>query len=69
MIDYISNLPWYMLPTEEQKQFKFMLARSQLSAEIMIRSVGPMNMETFTDIMQKMYSAFAMMYSFLVDLG
>uniref|UniRef100_A0A182PKS2 Uncharacterized protein n=1 Tax=Anopheles epiroticus TaxID=199890 RepID=A0A182PKS2_9DIPT len=69
MLKYVSSMPWYMLPTEEQQRFKFMLARSQLPAEMVIRSVGPMNMETFTDIMQKIYSAFTMMYSFLVDLS
>ncbi|XP_050070265.1 putative odorant receptor 83c [Anopheles maculipalpis] len=66
---YIANLPWYLLPNEEQQRYNFMLGRSQLPAEMVIRSVGPMNMETFTDIMQKIYSAFTMMYSFLVDLG
>uniref|UniRef100_A0A182RQS2 Uncharacterized protein n=1 Tax=Anopheles funestus TaxID=62324 RepID=A0A182RQS2_ANOFN len=69
MLRYIWNLPWYMLPSEEQRRFHFMLARSQLPAEMVIRSVGPLNMETFTDIMQKIYSAFTMMYSFLVDLS
>uniref|UniRef100_A0A182LRQ3 Odorant receptor n=1 Tax=Anopheles culicifacies TaxID=139723 RepID=A0A182LRQ3_9DIPT len=64
---YIWNLPWYMLPSEEQLRFKFMLGRSQIPAEMVIRSVGPLNMETFTDIMQKIYSAFTMMYSFLLS--
>uniref|UniRef100_A0A182VQK2 Odorant receptor n=1 Tax=Anopheles minimus TaxID=112268 RepID=A0A182VQK2_9DIPT len=69
LLGYIWNLPWYMLPSDEQLRYKFMLGRSQLPAEMVIRSVGPLNMETFTDIMQKIYSAFTMMYSFLVDLS
>uniref|UniRef100_A0A182WQH6 Uncharacterized protein n=1 Tax=Anopheles minimus TaxID=112268 RepID=A0A182WQH6_9DIPT len=69
LLGYIWNLPWYMLPSDEQLRYKFMLGRSQLPAEMVIRSVGPLNMETFTDIMQKIYSAFAMMYSFLADLN
>uniref|UniRef100_A0A182NL77 Uncharacterized protein n=1 Tax=Anopheles dirus TaxID=7168 RepID=A0A182NL77_9DIPT len=68
LVTDISNLPWYLLPTEEQLRYKFMLNRSQIPAEMVIRSVGPLNMETFTNIMQKIYSAFTMMYSFLVDL-
>uniref|UniRef100_A0A182R169 Odorant receptor n=1 Tax=Anopheles farauti TaxID=69004 RepID=A0A182R169_9DIPT len=69
LVTIISSLPWFLLPTEEQMRFKFMLSRSQLPTEMFIRSVGPLNMETFTDIMQKIYSAFTMMYSFLTDLG
>ncbi|XP_053668459.1 putative odorant receptor 83c [Anopheles marshallii] len=69
LMRYIWNLPWYMLPSDEQKRFIFMLSRSQLPAEMVVQSVGPLNMETFTDIMQKVYSAFTMMYSFLVDLN
>ncbi|XP_053669617.1 putative odorant receptor 83c [Anopheles nili] len=65
----VTRLPWYMLPNDEQQRFWFMLTRSQMPGEITIRSVGPLNMETFTNIMQKIYSAFTMMYSFLDDLS
>ncbi|KFB42114.1 G-protein coupled odorant receptor 66 [Anopheles sinensis] len=63
----ILNLPWYLLPNGEQKRFLFMLYRSQLPADIDIRGFGPLNMETFTAIMQKIYSAFMMMYSFIEE--
>ncbi|XP_058130516.1 putative odorant receptor 83c [Anopheles ziemanni] len=63
----ILNLPWYLLPNGEQKRFLFMLYRSQLPADMDIRGFGPLNMETFTAIMQKIYSAFMMMYSFIEE--
>ncbi|XP_049548015.1 odorant receptor 67d [Anopheles darlingi] len=63
----ITSLPWYLLPTREQRLYQLMLFKSQLPDEIFILGVGPLNMETFTLIMKKIYSAFAMMYSFLVE--
>ncbi|XP_050091080.1 uncharacterized protein LOC126574763 [Anopheles aquasalis] len=65
----ISCLPWYLLPTREQQLYQLMLFKSQLPDEVFILGVGPLNMETFTLIMKKIYSAFAMMYSFLVEDG
>uniref|UniRef100_A0A182ILZ1 Uncharacterized protein n=1 Tax=Anopheles atroparvus TaxID=41427 RepID=A0A182ILZ1_ANOAO len=61
----ILDLPWYMLPDGEQKWFRFMLSRSQIPADIEIRGFGPLNMRTFTAIMQKIYSCFMMMLNFL----
>ncbi|XP_035781369.1 uncharacterized protein LOC118460828 [Anopheles albimanus] len=65
----ISCLPWYLLPTREQHLYQLMLFKSQLPDEVFILGVGPLNMETFTLIMKKIYSAFAMMYSFVVEDG
>ncbi|XP_052863677.1 uncharacterized protein LOC128270316 [Anopheles cruzii] len=65
----ISSLPFYRLPPGEQHMFRLMLFRSQNPPGLFVRGVGPLNMQTFTDIMQKIYSSFAMMYSYLEEVG
>ncbi|KAL9694414.1 hypothetical protein quinque_013699 [Culex quinquefasciatus] len=67
IIKLIYNLPWHLLPNNEKKSFCFLLFKSQRPIEILIRGLGPMNVETFTEIMKVIYQAFTMMYSFLID--
>ncbi|XP_058130504.1 uncharacterized protein LOC131284351 [Anopheles ziemanni] len=67
LIKVMLNLPWYLFPNGEQKRFLFMLCRSQIPADMDVRGFGPLNMETFTAIMQKIYSTFMMMYSFIEE--
>ncbi|XP_011493754.2 odorant receptor 10a [Aedes aegypti] len=71
MNDKISTLvydaPWHLLPNSDKRSFQFLLYKTQRPIEMFVRGLGPLNVETFTEIMRMIYSSFTMLYSFIVE--
>ncbi|XP_065088823.1 putative odorant receptor 83c [Ochlerotatus camptorhynchus] len=61
----LGDTRWYYLPCEMQKMMGFMLQRSQNAVEMTIGGISLLNMETFVEIIKKIYSYSAMLMQFL----
>ncbi|XP_062538837.1 odorant receptor 10a-like [Armigeres subalbatus] len=63
----VYDAPWHLLPNSDKRTFQFLLYKTQMPIEMSVRGLGPLNVETFTEIMRMIYSSFTMLYSFIVE--
>ncbi|KAL9693326.1 hypothetical protein quinque_012611 [Culex quinquefasciatus] len=65
IVDAIYSTNWYLLPEPERRCFALMLHKSQNFTEMTIGGFAPLNLETFVAIMNRIYSYFMMLISFI----
>ncbi|KAL1399236.1 hypothetical protein pipiens_002236 [Culex pipiens pipiens] len=65
IIEAIYSTNWYLLPEQERRCFALMLHKSQNFTEMTIGGFAPLNLETFVAIMNRIYSYFMMLISFI----
>ncbi|XP_055589100.1 putative odorant receptor 83c [Uranotaenia lowii] len=59
------DIKWYRLTTKQQKMLGIVLQRAQNAVEITIGGLALLNLETFVEVMKKIYSYYAMLMQFL----
>ncbi|EDS29849.1 Odorant receptor 83c [Culex quinquefasciatus] len=65
IIEAIYSTDWYLLAEPERRCFALMLHKSQNFTEMTIGGFAPLNLETFVAIMNRIYSYFMMLISFI----
>ncbi|XP_055589101.1 putative odorant receptor 83c [Uranotaenia lowii] len=59
------DIKWYRLTTKQQKILGIVLQGAQNAVEITIGGLALLNLETFVEVMKKIYSYYAMLMQFL----
>ncbi|XP_055634960.1 odorant receptor 30a-like [Toxorhynchites rutilus septentrionalis] len=61
----ITDLPWNMLTVSQQKEFSYMLHRSQLPLMLTLAGFTPLNFETYMSVLKCLYQFFVMILRYV----